>query len=122
MNLQGKITLSHGGREYALTINYAALCTFEDETGKNGFAMLNMLASGGLQAGLVSARDLRALIYGGLKAHDETVTLSLAGEILDANPEAFVRAIQASMPVDGDVSKDAVASGKRRRPKRRRAR
>lgn len=121
MNLQGKVTLNHDDRSYALTINYAALCTFEDETGKNGFAMLNLLAAGGLQAGLVSARDLRALIYGGLKAHDDTVTLALAGEILDANPEAFVRAIQASMPVEGDAPKEGGDAGKGRRPKRRRA-
>ncbi|WP_423209122.1 hypothetical protein E2976_18425 [Paracoccus yeei] len=121
MNLQGKITLDHGGRAYALTVNYAALCTFEEETGKNGFAMLNLLAAGGLQAGLVSARDLRALIYGGLKAHDPAVTLDLAGEILDANPDAFLRALQASMPADGDVPREGGGGGKRRRPKRRRA-
>lgn len=121
MNLQGKITLTHDGRAYALTINYAALCTFEEVAGKNGFAMLNLLAAGGLQAGLVSARDLRALIYGGLKAHDDTVTLELAGEILDANPDAFVLAIKASMPAEGDVPKEGGGPGKRRRPKRRRA-
>lgn len=120
MNLQGKITLSHGDRSYALTINYAALCTFEEETGKNGFAMLSLLAAGGLQGGLVSARDLRALIYGGLKAHDDTVTLELAGEILDTNPDAFVRAIKASMPQDGDQPGEGGASGKPRRRKRRR--
>ncbi|WP_313350742.1 hypothetical protein [Paracoccus sp. (in: a-proteobacteria)] len=121
MNLQGKISLNHGGRAYALTINYAALCTFEEETGKNGFAMLNLLAAGGLQAGLVGARELRALIYGGLKAHDDSVTVELAGEILDANPDAFVKALQASMPAEGDVPGEGGSQGKRRRPKRRRA-
>ncbi|MDF3606128.1 hypothetical protein PE067_08300 [Paracoccus sp. DMF-8] len=121
MNLQGKITLSHDGRSYGLTINYAALCTFEEETGKNGFAMLNLLAAGGLQAGLVSARDLRALIFGGLKTHDADVTIELAGEILDSNPDALVRALQSSLPQDGDVPKEGGGEGKRRRPKRRRA-
>ncbi len=119
--MQGKITLNHAGHVYAMTINYAALCTFEEETGKNGFAMLNVLAAGGLQAGLISARDLRALVYGGLKAHDDAVTLELAGEILDANPDAFVKALQASMPAEGDVPKEGGEQGKRRRPKRCRA-
>ena len=117
--MQGTIRLNHDGRAYDLTINYAALCTFEEVTGKNGFAMLNLLARGGLQAGLVSARDLRALVYGGLRAHDGEVTLDLAGAILDSNPDAFRKAIEASMPAEGDTPREA--PGKRRRPRRRRA-
>lgn len=120
--MQGKISLEYQGRTYPLTINYAALCSFEEITGKNGFAMLNLLAAGGLQAGLVSARDLRALIYGGLHAHDESVTLEQAGEILDANPDAFARALRAALPADGDaVEEDGKVAKKRRRPRRRRA-
>lgn len=117
--MQGTITLNHGGRAYDLTINYAALCTFEEVTGKNGFTMLTLLGRDGLKAGLVSARDLRALVYGGLRTHDAEVTLVLAGEILDSNPDAFRRAIEASMPAEGDAPSET--SGKRRRPRRRRA-
>lgn len=121
MDLQGKVLLTHKGRDYGLTINMSAICAYEDVTGKNGFALLHLMQQGGIQAGLVMARDLRALIYGGLLSHDPTVTLELAGEILDSNAEIFTAALRAASPQEGDAPKDEVAPGKPRRPRTRRA-
>lgn len=103
MNLQGRVSLTYEGREYLMTISMAALCVFEEVTGKNGFTTLQLLSRGGIEAGLIGARDLRALVYAGLRVHDPEMTLDLAAEILDANAESFVRGAAAAMPQEGDV-------------------
>lgn len=121
MNLQGKIALDHQGRAYNLTIDMSALCVFEDVTGKNGFAMLRLLERGGIAAGLVGARDLRALIYGGLKSHDPDMTLELAGQILDSNAEILAAAVRAASLQEGDLPPSGAKPGNRRRPRKRRA-
>lgn len=121
MNIRGNMNLQHAGKEYALAIDMSALCTFEEVTGKNGFAMLTLLQNGGIQKGLVGARDMRALIYGGLKGHNPEVTLELAGQILDSNASALVGAVQAAVPQDGDLPTSETKPGNRRRPRKRRA-
>ncbi|MDS9467349.1 hypothetical protein RGQ15_07145 [Paracoccus sp. MBLB3053] len=121
MNLQGTISLSHDGRAYAMTLDMNALCTFEEVTGKNGFAMLKLLECGGIQAGLVTARDLRALFYGGLRSHQPEITPELAGQILDANAGLLVAAVQAASPQEGDLPQEEKAVGKPHRPRKKRA-
>lgn len=121
MNLNGEVRLTHKGQVHAMTINFAAICTYEAETGKNGFTLLRLLAQGGVNAGLVSARDIRALFYGGLKAHDPGMTIELAEEIIDANPDMLLQALGAAMPVEGDTPAPKANPGKARRPRRRRA-
>ncbi|MFV0303560.1 MAG: hypothetical protein ACK5IP_22285 [Paracoccus sp. (in: a-proteobacteria)] len=103
-----------------MTIDMAALCAFEDVTGKNGFSMLQLLQNGGIKAGLIMARDLRALIYGGLKSHHPDMTLDLAGMILDSNAEAFSAALRSAAPQPGDIPEDEPSSGKTVRPRARR--
>ena len=121
INLSGAVELSHEGQPYRMTINMTALCTYEEVTGKNGFAVLSLLARGGVAAGLVGARDLRALIYGGLRGHHADVTLDLAGEILDSNAGMIQTALAAASPQPGDDPEEENAPGKPTRRKRRRA-
>lgn len=121
MDLRGTMLLHHDGRDYPLTIDMGALCTFEDVTGKNGFAMLALLENGGIRKGLIGARDMRALIYGGLKGDAPEMTLELAGRILDANASAFVAGVNAAMPQEGDGPAPEKRPGNRRRPRKRRA-
>jgi len=121
MNIQGKVSLVHEGQSYAMVIDMAALCTFEEVTGKNGFAMLKLLERGGIQSGLVSARDLRALVFGGLKSQAPEMTLDLAAQILDSNAGALIAALQAAQPQPGDLPSEEKSPGKARRPRRKRA-
>ncbi|MBD9528380.1 hypothetical protein [Paracoccus sp. PAR01] len=121
MNLNGQMTLTHKGRVHALTVNFAAICTYEAETGKNGLTMLRLLAQGGVNAGLVSARDIRALFYGGLKTHDPEMTIALAEEIIDTNPDMLLQALGAAMPAEGDTPDPTAKPGKVKRPRGRRA-
>lgn len=121
MSLTGQVSLTYEGQVYPLTINYAAMCIFEEETGKNCFSMLRLLSQGGVNAGLITARELRALFYGGLKAHAADMTIDLAGRILDANPEMLLKALGVALPKEGDTPPVKAKAGKTHRPRRRRA-
>lgn len=120
-NLAGEVGLDHDGKSYRMTINMTALCMFEEVTGKNGFAMLGLLARGGVGAGLIGARDLRALVYGGLRAHHPEMTLELAGEIMDSNAGALQSALAAASPQSEDDPDPESPPEKPTRQRRRRA-
>lgn len=90
---KGEVSLTHEGRAYIMVLDFNALCEFEDHTGKNALDVLT-----GLEAGKVTARDLRALAWAGLKRHQPEITLAEAGDILGANPDAIARAGAAMAP------------------------
>lgn len=90
---KGEVRLSHDGRDYTMVLDFNALCDFEDQTGKNALETLT-----GLEAGKVSARDLRALAWAGLKQRQPDIDLQTAGQILGANPDAIARAGAAMAP------------------------
>lgn len=132
MSLNGEVELTHEGKTYRMTINHSALCTFEriaKEEGlhvRNGYAMLGLLSRGGVQAGLVGALDVQALIYGGLRVHHPDMTLDLAGAILDSNAGILLAGIEAASPQQGDLPQDAsgaegASPGKPKRAKKRAA-
>lgn len=106
---KGEIALSCDGKSYTMVLDFNALCDFEAETGKNALTALE-----GMERGTVEARDMRALLWAGLRQHHPEITLQDAGRILSENVDAIQRAAMAASP-------DAAGNGKRPSPKKRRA-
>lgn len=90
---KGEVGLSYDGRTYILRLDFNALCDFEGETGKNALTALE-----GLERGEVTASDLRALMWAGLRQEAPEIDLVTAGRILGENQDALVRAAVAASP------------------------
>lgn len=103
---KGEVALTYDGKSYKMTLDFNAFCDFEGETGKNALVALE-----GMEHGDVSATEMRALMWAGLRQHHEDMTLSLAGKILSTNMDAVARASAVAMPEGGDA-------GNGQRPKR----
>ncbi|MFD2175935.1 GTA-gp10 family protein, partial [Rhodobacter lacus] len=72
---KGEVDLTHGGVRYTMVLDFNALCDFEGETGKNALTALE-----GMEAGKISASDLRVLMWAGLRQRHPEMTLALAGQ------------------------------------------
>ncbi|RRH71994.1 GTA-gp10 family protein [Falsigemmobacter faecalis] len=92
---KGEIALTHAGRNWTLRLDFNALCDFEGETGKNALQALE-----GLERGDVTASDLRALMWAGLRQEAPEIDLQTAGRILGENQDALIRAATAASPED----------------------
>lgn len=90
---KGEVALTHDGQPYTMVLDFNALCDFEGETGKNALTALE-----GMESGDVSASDLRALMWAGLRQRHPEMTLQLAGSILSENTDAIQRASAAARP------------------------
>ncbi|WP_417257353.1 GTA-gp10 family protein [Celeribacter sp.] len=88
---KGEISLKYEGEDYTMVLDFNALCDFEGETGKNALTALD-----GMESGNVSASDLRALMWAGLRQNHPDMTLALAGSILSENADAIQRASEAA--------------------------
>lgn len=91
--IKGEVGLQHEGKEYILVLDFNALCEFEDVSGKPVGDVLDSL-----QRGKIVARDMRALIWAGLKQRHPDVTLELAGRILSSNPAVLDQGLEAAFP------------------------
>lgn len=103
---KGEIGLRHAGAEYVMVLDFNALCDFEGETGKNALQALE-----GMEQGEVSASDLRALMWAGLRQNHPEITLKQAGAILAENTDAIQRASAAAAP-DMRGKRQGQSSGK----------
>lgn len=110
---KGEIGLTYDGESYTMVLDFNALCDFEGETGKNALKALD-----GMESGDVSASDLRALMWAGLRQRHPDMTLPLAGSILSENADAIQRAAAAARP---DAVKAETKPGNRKRPTKARA-
>ena len=90
---RGQVAVTYEGQDYTLSLDFNALCDFEAETGKNALGALQ-----GMEAGTVSATDLRALMWAALRQHHPDMTLTLAGSILASNLGAIQKATAVAMP------------------------
>lgn len=108
---KGEVGLTYDGQCYTVVLDFNALCDFEGETGKNALTALD-----GIETGEVSASDLRALMWAGLRQRHPDMTLQLAGSILSSDVGAIQRAAAAATP-----ETDGAAPGKRKRPAKGRA-
>lgn len=108
---RGEVALIHDGATYTLVLDFNSLCEFEAETGKNALTILD-----GMDVGEVSAVDLRALMWAGLREHHPDITLQMAGRILSANVNALQLAADAAKPevAQGNVSRPQRAKNKPR--------
>ncbi|MCJ8139354.1 GTA-gp10 family protein [Falsirhodobacter halotolerans] len=96
-SFKGQVPVTHDGKTYTMALDFNALCDFEDQTGKNALQALD-----GMESGEVSARDMRALMWAGLKQFHPDMTLPLAGHILAENINAIAEAAALMMPQEGD--------------------
>lgn len=96
-SFKGQVSVSYGGKTYTMALDFNALCDFEDQTGKNALQALD-----GMENGDVSAREMRALMWAGLKQFHPEMTLPLAGHILAENINAIAEAAALTMPQEGD--------------------
>ncbi len=90
-SLKGEVSLVYSGADYTMVLDFNALCDFEGETGKNALSVLDGGSS-------MTASDMRALLWAGLRQRHPEMTLSLAGEILSENIDAIGRATAVALP------------------------
>ena len=90
---KGEVSIDHDGASYTMVLDFNALCDFEGETGKNALTALE-----GMENGMASASDMRALMWAGLRQKHPDMTLQLAGTILGENADAIRRAADAARP------------------------
>lgn len=91
--LTGKKAVEVEGRIWTLGLDFNAMCSFEEKTGKNAFGVISAF-----EQGKISALDIRALMWAMLVGDQPDVTLEQAGEILTKAPEALKEAIQGATP------------------------
>lgn len=96
---RGEVTLTHEGQDYTMVLDFNALCEYEDITGDDWKSLFAKLDKGTLRA-----TELRALVCAGLREHHPDITLSQAGAILSANPDAVDRSAAAAAVQEGDVA------------------
>lgn len=89
----GEVDIKAADVAYKLRMDFNAMCEFEDVTGKNA---LDAFAD--FEAGKISVKNLRAMMYAFLKHHQPEITLEKAGDILSENMDAMQEVVAASMP------------------------
>ncbi len=109
----GEVTVEAGGKTYKLRIDWNSMCEFEDATGKDAMATLQEFEG---NAGSVSAKDLRTLMWSCMLHHHPEASPRDAGDLLSENIEALTEVIKASMPTAEDVGD--LGNGKSRGKKR----
>lgn len=82
-------------RERTICFDFNALALFEEATGRN------LMESGGWEK--FSAKDIRALLWAGLRRDDSALTIEQVGALMHANNVGEIRvaiegAITAAMP------------------------
>ncbi|MDB6177937.1 hypothetical protein PAF17_10535 [Paracoccus sp. Z330] len=92
----GEATATLGGKTYTLRCDFNAMCEFEDATGKDALATFE--AFEGFEAGKVSVKDMRAIMWSFMLHHHPEATLTEAGELLSADVDALVTVIRAASP------------------------
>lgn len=90
---RGEVSLPYEGKDYTMVMDFNALCDFEDKAGKPVGDVLEAL-----QTGKIVARDMRALIWAGLKQRHPDMTLELAGQILSSNPAILDEGLVTAFP------------------------
>jgi len=97
--IKGEVTLLHAGKSYIMVLDFNALAEFEDEVGANALALIQTPDK-------MSARQVRALFWAGLKQRQPDVTLEDAGRILTSNFDKMGEALGAAFP-DAEPEKPA---------------
>lgn len=96
---KGQTAVEHNGETYTLVLDFNALCSFEDATGKNA---LDVMAK--FEAGKASVSDLRALFWSAMQDAHPSATLKDAGAILSADPDAMARLVRNMSPTVEDAA------------------
>lgn len=105
--LTGKVTVEVEGRKWTLGLDFNAMCSFEEKTGKNSFEIVSQFESG-----KISATDIRALMWAMLVGDHPDVTLQEAGNVLSQAPEAIKQAIQGATPTSEEAGGKAKGHAK----------
>jgi hypothetical protein len=104
--LKGDVTIKAGDKEYILRLDFNALCTLEEKTGKGFVAISEQLS----KAETMSMVMVRACLWAGLQKHHPTMTVEEAGDLVVAlgGLAGAVGAINSSMTAAfGEPEKDA---------------
>lgn len=100
-NLKGRIQIPDGKKTWFATLDFNALCDFEELTGRNDvLSFIEQLESGAVQPKL---GEIRKLMFCALKQNHDDVTEQDAGRLCFQNPDALTRAMSAAAPDAGDV-------------------
>ncbi|SNT76712.1 GTA-gp10 family protein [Paracoccus seriniphilus] len=89
----GEATAELHGRRYTLRCDFNAMCEFEDATGKDALATFEAF-----EAGKVSVKDMRAIMWSFMLHHHPDATLKEAGELLSADVDVLMKVIKAASP------------------------
>lgn len=92
---RGEVVLTHAGQDYAMVLDFNALCEYEGATGDSWNSFFDKLDNG-----TIRATELRTMVWAGLIAHHPDITLSQAGAVLSSNSDAVIRAASAALPAD----------------------
>lgn len=89
--IKGEVALEHDGVTYSMVLDFNALAEFEGETGKRAMEVL-------ADPDRMSATEMRALFWAGLKQRHPEITLGDAGRILSANIDKLGTAMMQAFP------------------------
>lgn len=89
----GEATATLDGKAYTLRCDFNAMCEFEDATGKDALATFEAF-----EAGKVSVKDMRAIMWSFMLHHHPEATLTEAGELLSADVDVLMNVIRAASP------------------------
>ena len=76
--VRGEREISVAGRSFTVAFGINAICEIEAALGENIGVVGNRLATG-----RVAVRDLRAILWGGLRRHHAALTVAAVGDLLE---------------------------------------
>lgn len=94
----GEITTEVDGQTYKLRLDFNAMAEFEDATGKEAFAVF-----AAFENGKASVKDMRAILWAGLREHHPDVDMKGAGAILSHDVDILRQLLEACMPGEGEA-------------------
>ena len=101
---RGPVKVKVGDKEWTIIADINALCDFQDATGVTAASFLRDLDANGDD---VDVKLLREFVRATLLEHHPDATLRDAGKVMNADPKAYMRAIDAAFP---DAPKDGEAA------------